>query len=952
MVMFTSMQVSPSISHPILKEIHQNIPHKNLNFSKKLVKTQSLRDICKQGSLKEAFASLGSILADQYASQDCFDEPYSLVLELCASQKALFQGKQIHTHVLKSDNVYDEVFLSTKLVLFYGKCGVLLDAQKVFDEVFERSVFTWNAMIGAYVTNGEPFEALELHREMWVCGDSPDAWTFTSVLKACGEVKDICHGRQIHGLVTKLGFLTTVFVVNSLMAMYTKCSDQHAAMLLFDRMGEKKDVVSCNSIISGFNANEQSMEALRSFIDMRKAGISPTTYTFVIALQACVELGFVRFGMQIHANLVKFSHHAEIYVANALVVMYSRCGKMAEAARVFYDMEVKDNISWNLMLSGLVQNGLYDETFKMFREMQSACYKPDQCSVLNMLASSGRSGNLFTGMELHAYTIKNDIDGDLQVGNTLIDMYAKCCKINNMKSVFDRILLKDDISWTTIIAGYIQNSCHLKAIQFFREALMKRVNVDSMIIGSILQACNGLNCISLVKELHGYTMRRELSDIVLENTLLDLYGQCGYVDYAFYVFETMKNKDVVSWTSMISCYVGNRRAHEGLSQFLSMIASGIKSDSIALVSALSATADLSALRKGKEIHGFLIRKGFIKEGFVAGSLVDMYACCGAVQDSWKVFSCVDDKDLVLWTTIINAYGMHGYGKVAIRLFQMMVDQKIRPDHISFLALLYACSHSALVDEGRRYFKRMICEYKLEPWPEHYVCLVDMLGRANQLDEAFHFVESMEVEPTAAVYCALLNSCRIHHSKKGLDLAAKKLLELDPWDPGNYVLISNVYASQGRWDDVEEVRAKMKEKGLKKDPACSWIEVGNNVHTFMAGDKSHPESDKIHRELANITKRLEIEGGYVAQTKFVLHNIDEKEKVKMLHGHSERLAIAYGLLTNSNRTPIRITKNLRICDDCHTFSKLVSKLYKCEIIARDANRFHHFVDGVCSCGNFW
>ncbi|XP_074343975.1 pentatricopeptide repeat-containing protein At3g63370, chloroplastic [Apium graveolens] len=944
--------MSPFISNAIFTETHTNIPHKNLNFSKKIVKTKSLRDNCKQGNLKEAFASLADILADQNASQDCFDEPYSLVLELCASQKALYQGKQIHTHVLKSNNVYDQVFLRTKLVFFYGKCGVLLDARKVFDEMSERSVFTWNAMIGSYVINGEPFEALELHREMWVSGDSPDAWTFTSVLKACGEVMDICNGRQIHGLVIKQGLFTNVFVVNSLMAMYTKCSDQHAAMLLFDRMAETKDVVSWNSIISGFNANKQYMEAVSGFRDMLIAGIPPTTYTFVIALQACEESAFVRSGMQIHATVLKSCHYADIYVANALVVMYSRWGKMAEAARVFYDMEVRDNISWNSMLSGLVQNSLYYESLKIFREMQSACYEPDQCSILSMLATSGRLGNLFAGMELHAYTIKNGIDSDLQVGNTLIDMYAKCCKIDYMNSVFDRLLFKDDISWATILAGYVQNNCYLKAIQIFREALIKRVNVDSMIIGSILQACSGLNCISLVKELHGYTIRRKISDIVLENTFLDLYGGCRYVDYALHCFESMKVKDVVSWTSMISCYIDNQQANEGLSLFISMIAAGIESDSIALVSALSAAADLSALRKGKEIHGFLIRKGFIKEGFVAGSLVDMYACCGAVQSSWKVFSCVDDKDLILWTTMIDAYGMHGYGETAIRVFQMMVDEKIHPDHISFLALLYACSHSALVDEGRRYFKRMICEYKLEPWPEHYVCLVDMLARANQLDEAFQFVEGMEVEPTAAVYCALLNACHIHHNKERSDLAAKKLLELDPWDSGNYVLISNVYASQGRWDNAEEVRAKMKEKGLTKDPACSWIEVGNNVHTFMAGDRSHPESDKIHRKLANITKRLEIEGGYVAQTKFVLHNVDEKEKVKMLHGHSERLAIAYGLLQNSNRTPIRIAKNLRICDDCHTFSKLVSKLYGCEIIARDANRFHHFVNGVCSCGNFW
>lgn len=511
---------------------------------------------------------------------------------------------------------------------------------------------------------------------------------------------------------------------------------------------------------------------------------------------------------------------------------------------------------------------------------------------------------------------------------------------------------RDYISWTTVIAGYAQNNYHLRSIQLFRKALMEGIDVDGMMIGSILLACSGLKCISLVKELHVYMLRRQLSDLVLENKLLDLYGECRYVDYAFHVFELIKVKDVVSWTSMIFCYVHNGLANEALALFFSMITSGTKSDSIALVSALSSAADLAALRKGKELHGFLIRNGFMVEGSVAGSLVDMYACCGDLVNSWKVFSTVRDKDLVLWTSMINAYGMHGHGEEAVKLFRRMEDEKLLPDHISFLALLYACSHSALVDEGRRYFERMKCEYKLDPWPEHYVCLVDMLGRANHLEEAFEFVERMEIEPTAAVWCALLGACLIHFNKELGEFAAKKLLELDPWNPGNYVLVSNLYAATGRWEDVEEVRMRMKEKGIKKDPACSWIEVENKVHTFVARDKSHPESNKIYQKIAHITEILEREGGYVAQTKFVLHNVHEEERIKMLYGHSERLAIAYGLLTTPRGTPIRITKNLRVCDDCHTFSKLVSEFFEREIIVRDANRFHHFVGGVCSCGNSW
>lgn len=943
---------SSLITHPTLKKTQRNPPLKLSKLSQNPIKLPSLKEICQRGSLKDAFLSFCNILADQNQPQNCVDKAYSLLLELCASRKAFSQGQQIHAHILKSNAVHDVVFLSTKLVFLYGKCGSILDAEKLFDRMPERTVFTWNALIGAYVTNGEPSGALNIYREMHGARVPPDAFTFSCTLKASGELKDLCHGTKIHGLAIKLGVVSNVFVFNSIMGMYIKCNDLNAAMLLFDRQGEREDVVSWNTIISAHSADGQSIEALRFFREMQRANVAPSTYTFVAALQACEESSLARFGMEIHAAILKSIHYLDIYVVNALVVMYTRCGKMGEAARVFSDMVEKDIVSWNSMLSGSVQNGLYGEALQLFHQMLTAGQKSDQCSIISLATACGRLGNLLNGKEIHAYAVKNGIDSDLQVGNTLIDMYAKLCKISYMDSVFYRMPLKDLISWTTVITGYAQTNCHLRPIQLFREAVTEGIYVDEMMIGSILLACSGLKYIPFVKEIHGYTMRRGFSDLVLHNTLMDVYGECGYIDYASRIFASIKVKDVVSWTSMISCYVKNGLANEALDIFLSMKETGIEPDDIALTSTLSAVADLSALRKGKEIHGFLVRNGFILEGPIASSLLDMYASCGTIDNSFEVFNHTRDKDLVIWTSMINAFGMHGQGKEAVTLFKMMECEKVVPDHICFLALFNACSHSALVDEGKRFFELMKDEYKLDPWPEHYACIVDLLGRANYLEQAFEFVKSMQMEPTAAVWCALLGACRIHNNEELGDLAAKKLLELEPGNPGNYVLVSNVYAARGRWKEVEKVRMRMKGKGLKKDPACSWIEIGNKVHSFIARDGSHPEAVKIYRKLGDITERLEREEGYVAETRCVLHNVDEKEKVKMLYGHSERLAIAYGLITTNEGFPIRITKNLRVCEDCHTFSKLVSKMFEREIIVRDANRFHHFRGGVCSCGDFW
>lgn len=915
--------------------------------------SSSLKEICKQGNLKEAFHSFTAFFTDH--SNPILvnpDEAYSPILELCATKKALSQGQQIHAHVIKFNVEWDSVFLNTKLVFMYGRCGSIFEAQKLFDKMFERTIFTWNAMMGAYVSNGEPLGALEMYKEMRILGVPLDSCTFPCVLKACGAVEDLHCGAEIHGLVIKCGYDSIVFVANSLVAMYAKCNDLNRARKLFDRMNGRNDVVSWNSIISAYSVNGQCIEALGLFREMQKFGVAPNTYTFVAALPACEDSSFRKLGMEIHAAILKSCQFLDVYVANALVAMYVRFGKMNEALGIFDKLDKKDNVTWNTMLTGFIQNSLCNEALQFFYDLQDSGRKPDQVSIISILAASGRLGYLMNGKEIHAYAIKGGFDSDLQVGNTLIDMYAKCCCMSYAAHAFDKMLDKDFISWTTVIAGYAQNNCHIEAIKLLRQMQMEAVDVDAMMIGSILLACSGLKCLSQVKEVHGYIMRRGLSDLMLQNTIVGVYGECGNINYAARIFESIEYKNVVSWTSIISSYIHNGLANEALEGFHLMQENGVEPDSVTLVSILSAAASLSTLKKGKEIHGFIVRKDFLLEGSLANSLADMYARCGSLGNAYKVFVRTRCKSLVLWTTMINAYGMHGCGKAAVELFIRMEEQKLIPDHITFLVLLYACSHSGLIDEGKRFLEIMKCEYQLEPWPEHYACLVDLLSRANRLEEAYQFVSSMSIQPTPEVWCALLGACQVHSNKDLSEIAAQKLLESEPDSPGNYVLISNVFAASGRWKDVEEVRMRMKGSGFKKNPGCSWIEVGNKVHMFLARDKSHPDSYKIYQKLTQITEKLKREGGYVAQTKFVLHNAGEEEKVQMLYGHSERLAIAYGLLATPEGTPIRITKNLRVCSDCHTFCRLVSKFFKRLLVVRDASRFHHFEGGVCSCGDFW
>ncbi|ERN01505.1 hypothetical protein AMTR_s00002p00270380 [Amborella trichopoda] len=881
-------------------------------------------------------------------------DSYSTIIEFCADAKSITLGKQIHARLISSHGLSHahDPFLCTKILFMYAKCGCIVEARKLFDLMPEKTTFIWNALIGGYASLGQGHEAVELFLDAWVMGGSIDSFTFPCVLKACGYLKALDMGEEIHGLLIKSGYLSFTSILNALMAMYAKCGELCSADKVFREMYECKDVVSWNTIISSYSRKGYSYEALEIFREMNREGVGINSFTVVSILQACSTESFLKLGMEIHAAMLKkWGEELGFHEANSLLVMYARSNLIKIAAKVFYRMKNRDKVSWNSMLCAYVQSGGYSEALRFFQELQHASQKPDLVSIITIGSAASRLGNLRQVKEIHCYALKNGFNGDLEAGNSLLDMYSKCGKMDNANRVFEKMPTKDVISWTAMISGYAQNSMHLKALEFFEEAQSEGIPIDSMIIGSLLLSCGGLESISYTKQVHSYVIRHFLLDRVLENSIVDAYGECGCMDYAICVFKMFVRKDLVTWTSAISGYVKNHLPNKGLELFRAMVLAGLEPDSVALVSILSASADLSVLRHGKEAHGYLIRKWFILDGSLSSSLIDMYSRCGSVGCSYKVFEAIQEKDLVSWTSMITANGMHGRGKEALELFERMRKMGPRPDHIAFLSLLYACSHSGLVKEGKTYLKMMKDDYGLDPWPDHHACIVDLLGRSDCLNEAYEFVMNMPIEPNSIVWCSLLGACRVHSDTKLGEHIAQNLLKSEPENPGNYVLVSNIFASSGKWSDVKDVREMMKKRGLKKNPGCSWIEVGNMVHSFMSGDKHHPKTEQIYEMLREVRESLE-GAGYVAQTKFVLHDVGEREKVEMLHGHSERIAIAFGLLSTPKGTTIRVTKNLRVCGDCHNAIKLAAKIFGREIVVRDSNRFHHFKGGVCSCGDFW
>lgn len=469
----------------------------------------------------------------------------------------------------------------------------------------------------------------------------------------------------------------------------------------------------------------------------------------------------------------------------------------------------------------------------------------------------------------------------------------------------------------------------------------------------MIKACADLSTLRLGKRVHSHALVCGYgSDSFVQAALISFYAKSGDLGVARKLFDKMSERTVVAWNSMISGYEQNGCSREAIGMFNRMRELGIQPDSATFVSVLSACSQLGALDLGCWVHDYIINNELYVNVVLGTSLINMYARCGNVSKAREVFDSMNERNLIAWTAIISAYGMHGYGNQAMGLFLQMKAYGLRPNKVTFVAVLSACGHSGLIHEGRKAYASMSQEYGLVPAVEHRVCLVDMLGRAGLLKEAYQFTKELNhVELAPAVWTAMLGACKMHKNfNLGVEVA-EHLLAIEPDNPGHYVMLSNIYALAGRMDRVEMVRKMMIRRRLKKQVGFSTIEVDQKTHLFSMGDKSHQETNEIYQYLDELISRCR-EAGYVPAPDSVLHELEEEEREYALRYHSEKLAIAFGLLRTSHGTVIRIVKNLRICEDCHLAIKYMSIVTDREIIIRDKLRFHHFKDGHCSCLDYW
>ncbi|KAK6241440.1 Pentatricopeptide repeat - like 10 [Theobroma cacao] len=551
------------------------------------------------------------------------------------------------------------------------------------------------------------------------------------------------------------------------------------------------------------------------------------------------------------------------------------------------------------------------------------------------------------GKLVHKHVFSNGHQPKTFLVNILINMYVKFNLLEQARALFDQMPERNVVTWTTMISAYANAKLSVKALEFLVLMLREGVLPNMYTFSSVLRACDGL--VNL-RQLHCGIIKVGLeSDVFVRSALIDVYSKLDKLKDAVCVFNEMETRDYVVWNSIIGGLAQNSDGDEALNQFKRMKRAGFSADQSTLTSVLRACTGLALLEVGRQVHVHVLK--FNVDLILNNALLDMYCKCGSLEDAKSVFERMVDRDVISWSTMIAGLAQNGYSREALKFFDLMKSSGVKPNYITILGVLFACSHAGLVDDGRYYFQSMKRLYGIDPGREHYGCIIDLLGRAGKLDEAVKLIHEMKCEPDAVTWRTLLGACRVHRNVDLAIYAAKQVLKLDPEDSGTYVLLSNIYANSQRWEDVSEIRRAMRHRGITKEPGCSWIEVNKQIHAFILGDTAHPKISEINRRLNQLIHRL-MGMGYVPDTDFVLQDLEGEQRYDSLRYHSEKLAIVFGLMSLSTGSAIRIRKNLRICGDCHNFAKLVAKMECRLIVIRDPIRYHHFQNGVCSCGDYW
>ncbi|KAL5562129.1 hypothetical protein UlMin_031876 [Ulmus minor] len=577
---------------------------------------------------------------------------------------------------------------------------------------------------------------------------------------------------------------------------------------------------------------------------------------------------------KIHAFLILSGLLANGNSNAQLILSYARVVDLVSARQVFDTMPQRGVDAWNAMIIAYSRRECPEEVVRLYHRMIAEGVRPDSSTFTVALKVCGSMLDLETGEEIWLKAREFGYEGDVFVVSSVINLYAKCGRIDEAAVVFDKMPRRDLVCWTSMIAGYVQSGRPVEAVEIFRRMQKEGMEADGVVILGLIQACASYGGVKLGLSVHGFLIRRDLPmDVRLQTSLVNMYAKNGKLEFACHVFRKMIYKNVVSWGALISGYAQNGFAGNALEILVEMQNFGFKPDLVSLVSALLACSQLGLLKLGKSIHGYIARR--IDFDQVSGTaVIDMYSKCGSLFCARALFDRIKTKDIILWNAMITSYGIHGYGKEALAIFVKMRKTSLKPDHSTFASLLSALSHSGLVEEGQYWFYLMLNEYKIVPGEKHYVCMVDLSARAGRVEEACEVINSMNIEPGLPVWVALLAGCYNHGKFTVGAIAAKKILELNPHDMGVYTLISNFYAMTRNWKEVAGVKNIMKKTGMKKVPGYSIVEVNGKLHSFVMEDSSHHQYEAIMQFLEKLHQQMRSMGS-VPEIEFLLYNFEEK-----------------------------------------------------------------------------
>ncbi|PKA67149.1 Pentatricopeptide repeat-containing protein [Apostasia shenzhenica] len=783
------------------------------------------------------------------AKRSC--HPFFSVHDLILRAQSLAQSQQTHAHAAAAGLLDRDLPTCAALLIAYSTFGDPSSSLRLFElsPLKLRGAFLWNALVRALSRSGLHLQALSFYNSMIQNSISPDDRTFPFALSACSaagatphDYSTGCKGRELHSAVVKLGFASDIFVGNTLLSFYGACRDPGDAWKVFDEM-PTRDVISWNSMISVFSLNEMRQDSMNCFSELVREGLPVNSVSLISVLPASGELQAKFFGSCVHGCAIKAGLDSQVTVGNALIGMHGKCGDTESSVKVFYSIMNKNDASWNSIIGILVQSGCSAEALEMFRDMVYSEVEPNAITVVSLLPSL-TSELSHIGKEVHGYCMKNGMDSDIFVVNSLVDMYAKCGSLNKGSVVFDRIKDKNVVSWNAMIANCAENGDELKAIRLVREMQLFGQSPNAVTFTSVLPACSRIASLEKGREIHAKSIQKGYNlDLFITNALTDMYAKCGRLDLARNLF-SISLRDEISYNTLIIGYSQSTLCLEALLLFREMGDVGFKYDAVSFMGVLSACANFPALKQGREVHCKTVRKLLDNQLFVGNSIVDMYNRCGRIDFGRRIFDRIQNKDAASWNSMIMGYGMQGELEAGLDLFDSMIYEDVEYDHVSYVAALSICSHGGLIERGKRYFGQLLLTKNINLTQMHCACMVDLLGRAGLMDEAADFIKKMPFEADFNVWGAMLGACRVHRNIELGRWAADHLFQLRPEHSGYYILLANMYAEDGRWDEANKVRKLMKNRSVKKNPACSWIESSSRPKVFSVGEQmmGHEEED--------------------------------------------------------------------------------------------------------------